>query len=74
MHLSRSVFSEQKMDILLWLLQMNGSQDIPSVRSVKYLQKKLQNEIGISTLEYNGKLGHKYFVNSLHDIIRQVCS
>lgn len=72
MHLPRSVFSERQLDILLWLLQANGIEEVPSVQSMKNNNQKLQEKSGIQTIEYNGALGHKYYVNSLSDIITQV--
>lgn len=72
MHLPRSVFSERQLDILLWLLQANGISEVPSVHAMKHLNRKLQDDSGVRTIEYNGTLGHKFFVNSLSDIIAQV--
>lgn len=72
MHLPRSTFSQRQLDLQLWLLQANGVTEIPSIRSMKILNEKLQQDTGIRTLEYEGALGHKFFVNSLGDIIAQV--
>lgn len=74
MHLPRSVFSHRQLDILLWLLNVNGISDLPSIRGMQNLNKILQTMHGVSTLKYEGALGHTYYVNSLADIIAQVCT
>ena len=72
MHLPRSVYSERQLNILLWLLRINNVADVPSVKSMKNLEEILQKMCGIETMAYDGALGHKFYVNSLSDIIRQV--
>lgn len=72
MHLPRSVFSQRQLDILLWLLRVNGVPDLPSVRGTQKVGKLLQTMHGVRTLDYDGALGHKYYMNSLADIIAQV--
>lgn len=72
MHLPRSVFSERQLDILLWLLKINNVADVPSVKSMKNLDDMLQQMCGIRSLLHEGALGHKFYVNSLSDVIRQV--
>jgi hypothetical protein len=74
MHLSRLKFSRQQIEFFLWALQFNGSDKVPSVRSMKLLQARLQGEIGVRTFEYMGAMKNTYFVNSLGDIIAQVCN
>jgi hypothetical protein len=73
MHLPRSVFSERQIDILLWLLRVNNMDNVPSVKSVKHIKDTIQRLCGIRSIPYDGALGHRYYVNSLPDIIRQVC-
>ena len=72
-HLHRSVFARRQIDLLSWLLTANGVPNVPSVKSMQHLCKKLQRSWGIETIPYNGVFGHKYFVNSISDIIAQVC-
>lgn len=76
MHLPRSTFSEQQLDVLLWLVKVNGlgdeMVDVPTVRHMKINNKNLQTACGIRTKEYMGAFGHRYYVNSLQDIIAQV--
>jgi hypothetical protein len=72
MHLPRSVFSHRQLDLFLWLLRVNGMQDVPSVKTMQALNKSLHSICGIRTIEYNGALGHRYYMNSLADIVAQV--
>ncbi|KAL1708926.1 hypothetical protein EV121DRAFT_276854 [Schizophyllum commune] len=72
MHLPRSVFSQKQLDLFLWLLKVNGVDDVPTVASMLRLNSVLQKLCGIETVGYNGALGHKYFVNNLAQIIAQL--
>ncbi|KAG6835923.1 hypothetical protein H0H93_013288 [Arthromyces matolae] len=74
MHLPRSVFSERQLDILLWLLRVNDIENVPSVSSIKRMNKDLQSRSGVRTMEYNGALGNRYSCNSLSDIVSQEIS
>ncbi|KAF8180489.1 hypothetical protein K438DRAFT_1908238 [Mycena galopus ATCC 62051] len=71
MHLPRSVFSHRQLDLFLWLLKVNQVDDVPSVKSMQSLNATLQKMCGIDSILYNGALGHKYYVNSLSQIIAQ---
>lgn len=72
MHLPRSVFSHRQLDLFLWLLKVNDIDDVPSVKTLQSLNASLQKMCGIESLPYDGALGHKYYVNSLSQIIAQV--
>ncbi|KAI5996522.1 hypothetical protein F5J12DRAFT_907093 [Pisolithus orientalis] len=72
MHIPCSVFSQHQLDLLMWLLHINGIQDVPSVRTMKTLEDGLQKICGIETLPFTGAFGHQYYMNSFSDIIRQV--
>ena len=74
MHLPRSVFSQHQVDLLTWILHINGVQDVPSVRTLKTLEDGLQKICGIETLPFTGAFGHKYYMNSFADIICQASS
>ncbi|KAF8511917.1 hypothetical protein JB92DRAFT_3083415 [Gautieria morchelliformis] len=65
MHFPRSVFSGQQVDIFLWMLKVNGIDDVPLVRSMKVLNTSMQHLCGIESIKYNGALGHTYYVNNL---------
>jgi hypothetical protein len=72
MHLPRSVFSHRQLELFIWLLKVNNVDDVPSVKSMQELNAMLQKLCGIESIAYNGALGHKYYVNSLAQIIAQV--
>ncbi|KAJ6461447.1 hypothetical protein C8R45DRAFT_1056025 [Mycena sanguinolenta] len=71
MHLPRSAFSQRQLDLFLWLLKVNQVDDVPSVKSMQTLNATLQKMCGIDTIAYDGALGHKYYMNSLSQIIAQ---
>ncbi|EED83857.1 predicted protein [Postia placenta Mad-698-R] len=71
MHLPRSIFSQRQLDLFLWLLRVNGVDDLPSVKTMQSLNAALQRMCGIDTIPYKGALGHNYHVNSLTQIIAQ---
>ncbi|KAF6750475.1 hypothetical protein DFP72DRAFT_1072193 [Ephemerocybe angulata] len=71
MHLPRSVFSHKQLDLFLWLLKVNGVEQVPSVKQLKTVDLALQKMCGIRTIQYKGALGHPYHVNSLADILSQ---
>ncbi|KAG8911181.1 hypothetical protein FRC02_006744 [Tulasnella sp. 418] len=73
-HLPRSVFSENQLDLLFWLLQVNGVNHVPSVSVMKTQQQYLQGIVGIDTIKYHGALGHTYYVNDIGQIIAQEMS
>lgn len=72
MHLPRSVFSQRQLDLFLWLLKVLDVDDVPSVKSMQAVNQAIQKMCGIDSYVYNGKLGHRYFVNDLGKIIAQV--
>ncbi|KAF4615110.1 hypothetical protein D9613_003453 [Agrocybe pediades] len=71
MHLPRSVFSRKQLDLFLWLLRVNKVDDVPSIRRMTTLHKALQNMCGIQTKERIGRLGHRYHINDLHQMLAQ---
>ncbi|KAH8983089.1 hypothetical protein EDB86DRAFT_3066391 [Lactarius hatsudake] len=70
-NLPRSSFSMQQINTMFWFLKANGVSRVPCVRTLHSQNAALHNMCGIHTLEYDGVFGHKYFVNSLADIICQ---
>ena len=64
--------SESSMSVALWLMKINGVPNVPSVGQVKEARRQLERLYGIRTLEYTGKLGHTYYINSLGDLLAQV--
>ncbi|PBK63272.1 hypothetical protein ARMSODRAFT_1024021 [Armillaria solidipes] len=71
MHLPRSVFSHRQLDLFLWLLKENGVNDVPTMKTMQSLNDALQKLCGVTSLAYDGALGHKYFVNDLAQLIAQ---
>ncbi|KIM36126.1 hypothetical protein M413DRAFT_31880 [Hebeloma cylindrosporum] len=60
------------LDILMHLPRsVNNVDDVPSVKSMQELNKRLQKMCGIDSICYNGALGHRYYVNSLEQIVSQ---
>ncbi|KAK1226230.1 hypothetical protein PQX77_010812 [Marasmius sp. AFHP31] len=74
MHLPRSVFSGRQLELFLWLLKINGIDGVPSVKSAKAHNERLQKLYGLQTFKYRGAYGHVYYVNSIGDIIAQEMS
>lgn len=72
MHLPRSVFSRKQLDLFLWLLRANHVESVPSTKNMTTLNKILQGICGIETIAYDGRLGHRYHVNNLSQILAQV--
>lgn len=66
------MFSGKQLDLLFWLLSINGVDDVPSVRQMKDRQKSLHDMIGINTVKFDGSFGHPYYVNDIGHIIGQV--
>ncbi|KZV82194.1 hypothetical protein EXIGLDRAFT_685130 [Exidia glandulosa HHB12029] len=52
-------------------MKYNGVDNVPTVNTIKSLNAMLHSMCGIETVEYMGKMGHRYFVNSLADLIAQ---
>lgn len=73
-NIPRSAFSRQQIEMMFWFSKANGVSRIPSARTLRGQNAVLHSMCGVRTLEYNGALGHRYFINSLADTIRQVRS
>ncbi|KAF8509719.1 hypothetical protein JB92DRAFT_2591643, partial [Gautieria morchelliformis] len=61
----------RQVDVFLWMLKVNGIDDVPSVRGMKMLNSTMQHLCGIDSIKYTGALGHKYYVNNLAQLISQ---
>ncbi|ESK81655.1 hypothetical protein Moror_3234 [Moniliophthora roreri MCA 2997] len=71
MHLPRSVFSQRQLDLFLWLLKVNGVNDVPSVYQMKAINQRLQQWIGVKMLQKTSAFGNVYYVNNFLQIIAQ---
>ncbi|KAK1235606.1 hypothetical protein PQX77_001159 [Marasmius sp. AFHP31] len=71
MHLPCSVFSQRQLDLFLWLLAVNGVNDVPSVYQMKTINEKLQQWVGIETTKKVSPFGNVYYQNSFAQILAQ---
>ncbi|KAF8236859.1 hypothetical protein L208DRAFT_1250305 [Tricholoma matsutake] len=60
MHLPHSVFSQQQLDLFLWLLKVNNVNNVPSVKAMQNINAALQKMCIVESIPYNGTLGHHY--------------
>ncbi|KAI0819396.1 hypothetical protein BC628DRAFT_1506524 [Trametes gibbosa] len=70
-HVPRCAFSDKQNAVIHWALLALGVKDVPSEYVVDQVAKALQNHCGISSIRYDGALGHVYYVNDLAGIIAQ---
>ncbi|KIK60057.1 hypothetical protein GYMLUDRAFT_244835 [Collybiopsis luxurians FD-317 M1] len=66
-----SLHSMQSPEVISWAVRVLGVPDVPSVASMKNVQKMLDAICGVRTLQNHGALGHVYYTNSLEDIVSQ---
>lgn len=71
-NLPRSAFSDNQLEVLSWMLRVNGVDDVPSKAQQKDAQDEFRESHGVQSKKYSGALGHTYYVNSLGAIISQV--
>ena len=57
--------------MISWALQSLGIRDVPGESAIKGMMKSLQSACGIKTKQYQGALGHSYYVNDLLSLIAQ---
>ncbi|KAI6042116.1 hypothetical protein EDC04DRAFT_2878613 [Pisolithus marmoratus] len=70
-HLPRSLFSDVQLQVILWGLSILGVDNVPSTRMLKDIDSSLQSQYGIPSVQYEGALGHIYYINHLPSIIAQ---
>ncbi|KAF8521355.1 hypothetical protein JB92DRAFT_2588403, partial [Gautieria morchelliformis] len=63
--------SDHQMELLIWLLCMNGAANVPSLSQLKTSQGRLQAPCGIRSTKYTGSLGHTYYINNIGEILAQ---
>jgi hypothetical protein len=73
-HLPRAMFSDDNLDVLIWLLKANDVQATPSLRQLKVGRVLISKLCGVEVKQYMGKLGHTYYVNRPGSIIQRVCN
>ncbi|KAH7911093.1 hypothetical protein BJ138DRAFT_1151546 [Hygrophoropsis aurantiaca] len=73
-NLPRGVFSDDELDILLWLLEENGVRGTPSIYQIRDLGRRLNSYCGIELKHFVGCLGHTYYTISLESIVKTAFS
>ncbi|KAI0309567.1 hypothetical protein OF83DRAFT_1296195 [Amylostereum chailletii] len=73
-HLPRTMFSDADMEVLLWLLVVNGVNGVPSISQLKASSALLDGLCGIEIRRCMGKHGHVFYLNTLSSIIKQEMS
>ena len=73
MDLPRSTFSMHQIDMMHWLLKANSASQVPSSKTIQQHNAALHNMCGVRSLQYTGTFGNTFYVNSLADLISQVC-
>ena len=65
--------SDSSIELSVWLLKANGVDAVPSLSQVKTTRSRLEDNYGVRSIETQGALGHVYTMNSIPDLITQVC-
>ena len=67
----RSTLSDKQSGMISWVLQTLGVSEVPGESQIKSLMKAIQCACGNKTEQYEGALGHIYYMNDLSGIISQ---
>ena len=73
MNLPRSTFSLRQIDVMHWLLKANSASQVPASKTIQLHNAALHNMCGVRSFQYTGAFGNTFYVNSLADLISQVC-
>jgi hypothetical protein len=71
-HLPRIMFSDADIEVLVWLLRVNGVKDVPSIKQCKASRELLKQLCEFEIKQFTGKLGHTYYINRPRAIIQHV--
>ncbi|KAI0696468.1 hypothetical protein C8T65DRAFT_583417, partial [Cerioporus squamosus] len=66
----RSLFSESELRVSRWYAMKTGSQNLPSIKSVKEFRKKLVAMAGTNPQSHKGNCGHLYTMSDMSTIYR----
>lgn len=67
------VFSDADLEIIMWLLCINGVADVPSsIYKIKKMQTSLGNAYPVKVHCFVGVFGHMYFVVRPHLLVPMV--
>ena len=63
----------RQIDVMRWLLKANSASQVPSSKTIRHHNTSLHNMCGVRSLQYTGAFGNTFYVNSLADLLSQVC-
>lgn len=69
-NLQRRAYSDGDVELMLWLLQMNGVADVPSLNQMKADQEFLDEVAGVEVKSFTGSFGHTYYMIPPREHIR----
>ncbi|KZT24421.1 hypothetical protein NEOLEDRAFT_1156913 [Neolentinus lepideus HHB14362 ss-1] len=70
-HLPHCAFSERQNTAIHWAMRILGLHYIPSQRTMKDVERALQQLCGVDSIQYSGALGHVYYVNDFAWLVAQ---
>jgi hypothetical protein len=71
-HLPRAVYSKGDLEVMLWLLRINGARDVPSMTQLQSAQECLEGVFSPEVKRHMGSLGHVYYVLRPSSTIKMV--
>ena len=73
-NIPRSVFSDADIEVIMWLLKMNGVPDVPtSTYKLKKIGTMVKESCNIEVRRFLGAFGHTYYVVSPKSLVAMVC-
>ena len=70
--LPRLRLSDAQMRTIIFVLKEAGVKDVPSLKTVRRVQKKLRERVGFTTVRHVSNRGHIFYVNDIHAQISKV--
>ncbi|KAL1674251.1 hypothetical protein EV122DRAFT_282209 [Schizophyllum commune] len=70
-NLQRRAYSDGDVELMLWLLQMNGVANVPSLNQMKADQEFLDEVAGVEVKSFTGSFGHTYYMIPPHRSVRK---
>jgi hypothetical protein len=71
-HLKRTTFSDIELDLMLWLMRMNGVVHVPTINQVKGVWDAMHAGARVKPQQHVGGLGHTYYLLNIGSIIADV--
>ena len=72
-HVPRCAFSDRQNTVIHYSMKLLGISNVPSVYTMKNVERVLQRICGVDSIRFAGALGHVYYTNDFAAIIAQVC-